>query len=581
MLWGGVEVCAQASDSVRLKLKHVETGLEGSRWERLVRKSFKKSKDSVEIQAMRVEVAERMAGKGYAEFSVDTFALKGDSLWLETHLGPQYLVDSIELEGLNEESYQRAGFPKWERRHVPLNWGLLRTQLLGCLDEYQNQGYPFARFDSLELGFRQAGDSVYAEVAYDFLPGKLVTLDTVIVEGDIREKPSFLQSLTGLYPGDIYNQERIDQARRILNGSIYFKNARPALVEFLSEDKAKVVLRVESRKSGKFDVLLGILPPKDDQSKLQFTGLVDIQLVSPIFRSGEIVQFRFDKLVGASQKLHLQYAQPYIFGSPIRVQGEFDLLKQDTTFLTRYGKFSTAYAFTPNLSVRVYYKGKTSTLISTKAYERDSLKTPPVLDGRDRTYGVGFEFENLDYRLNPRRGWHVMADIGIGRKRVTQNPRLSERIYQGLQLNVPKTEADFMVEWYRSYTKRMVLRLANRTYWLDQEQYFQNDLFQAGGSRSIRGFNENQFFANLMTYFTVENRFILEENSYLFVFSDYAYLEDPTGPVKILRPWGLGLGLTYETKAGMLSVTYAAGQVGDQSFQPSRGRIHIGLINQF
>ena len=39
--------------------------------------------------------------------------------------------------------------------------------------------------------------------------------------------------------------------------------------------------------------------------------------------------------------------------------------------------------------------------------------------------------------------------------------------------------------------------------------------------------------------------------------------------------------MTYETKAGMVSLTYAVGQVQDLSFQPSRGRIHIGLVNQF
>jgi hypothetical protein len=53
------------------------------------------------------------------------------------------------------------------------------------------------------------------------------------------------------------------------------------------------------------------------------------------------------------------------------------------------------------------------------------------------------------------------------------------------------------------------------------------------------------------------------------------------GPVKVMRPWGVGLGLTYETKAGMLSVTYAAGQVAGAPFQPARGKIHIGLVNQF
>lgn len=572
-----------AQDSLRKapRIRTVETGLPDGRLDRMAVKTFKGLRDRTAILPARVALAQRMGRLGWAEFSVDTFALKDQHLKLESHLGRNYRVASLQLDGLNELSYQRGGFGRWGQRQKPLDWPLLRASLLACLDEYQDNGYPFARFDSLEVDFRGNDDTVLTDIRYRFMPGKLVTLDTLIVVGDIRERREFVERFTGIYPGDVFDQSRIDNAQRILNGSIYFRNARTPLVEFTGEDKAKVTLRLDSRKSGKFDLLLGILPPRDADSKLQFTGLVDVQLVSPVFRAGELIQFRFDKLVGASQKLHLQYAQPYIFGSPIRIQGELDLLKQDTTFLTRFGKYAAGYAFNPNLSVRVYYKGKTSTLISTTAYVLDSTTTPPVLDAKDQTYGLGFEFENLDYRLNPRKGWHITADVGIGRKRILPNARLAESLYDGLQMNMSKREADFQAEWFRAWSKRMVLRLANRTYWLDQPQYFQNDLLQVGGSRSIRGFNENQFFTNFMTFFTLENRFILEENSYLFVFSDYAYLENVTGTERILRPFGVGLGMTYETKAGMLSLTYAAGQAGAQSFQPSRGRIHIGLINQF
>ncbi|HHG84264.1 MAG TPA: hypothetical protein ENJ82_05890, partial [Bacteroidetes bacterium] len=287
------------------------------------------------------------------------------------------------------------------------------------------------------------------------------------------------------------------------------------------------------------------------------------------------------KLTGSSQKMHLQYAHPYLFGSPMRIHTEFDLLKQDTTFLTRFLKGAVYYAFNPNLALKVYYKKKTSSLITTTRYELDTSKVPPVLDGKDQTYGLGFEFDNLDYRYSPRKGWRILADFGLGRKKVVRNPKLTENVYNGLMFNLPKREVDLQVAWFRAYSKRLVLMLANRTYWLDQEQYFQNDLLQVGGSRSIRGFNENQFFTDFYSMFTVENRFLLEQNSYIFVFSDYAYLENKSGTDKVLRPWGLGLGLTYETKAGMISVTYAVGKVKNFAFQPSRGRIHVGLINQF
>lgn len=520
-----------------------------------------------------------MGNNGYLEFALDSFAVTKKHLQLHFHQGPAYLLDSVKLEGLSEVVASKSNYANLNKELNPFDLEALQAQLQANLETYQNQGYPFANFDSLKMDYVESPGTLKTKISYVFSPGKLVTLDSVLVKGKVREKPDFIQGMVGLHPGELFNQSQIDNASKILNNSIYFKEVPPVEVEFLDDEKAKLTINVKPRKSGKFDLLLGILPPRDESAKLEFTGLADFQLVSPLFRSGELIEFRYDKLVGSSQKLHLRYAQPYIFGSPMQIEADFDLLKQDTTFLTRYLRLATSYAFNPQLSVKVYYKNKISTLISTRQY--DSLSPPPVLDGRDQTYGIGFAFQNLDYRFSPRKGWDIRADLGIGRRTIIDNPTLDDRIYLGLERRIPKREAEFELRWFKSYSKRLVVMLANHTYLLDQPQYFANDLMQVGGSRSIRGFDENQFFTNFYSQFTFENRFLLEQNSYLFVFTDYAYLENNSENGRTLRPWGIGLGLTYETKAGMVSVTYAAGKVAEFPFQPSRGRIHVGLVNQF
>lgn len=530
----------------------------------------------------RVEaVSAGMAAEGYPEFALDSFKIEQRVLKLWFHQGPGYFIDTIDPGNVNEEAALKADFEKISRKHEPLDWGDLKTRFGYCLKYYQDRGYPFAKFDSLNVDYKRDENRIMAQVNYAFDPGNLIMIDTIIFEGDQKEKAYFMRNLVNIQPGDMYDQSAIDAIPKVLNNTIYFKDTKPAKVTYDEFNRAKINVSLARRRAGKFDLLIGILPPRDETAKLQFTGLADFQLVSPLFKAGEILQFRFDKLVGSSQKMHLEYMHPYLFSTPVRLQMEFDLLKQDTTFLTRYFKFSGFYAFSQNLSVKAWTRSRTSTLISTERWELDSTTVPPVLDARDQTYGLGLLFENVDYKFNPTRGWIIRADFGIGRKRINQNPKLYEGIYDGLALSQPKREADFELWWFNRLSKRWVLALGNRTYWLDQVEYFRNDLLQVGGGRSIRGFNENEFFTNFYTMGTVEGRFLLERNSYLFVFSDYAYLENVSGPEKILRPWGIGLGMTYETRAGMVSVTYAAGQAGSQSFQPSRGRIHVGLINQF
>ncbi len=583
VLLNGLCTWVAAQDSIPWRIKHVQAEPPVPKaMARRLQHDVGDVRSAEQLQERGAETAARMESLGYQEFGIDTFAVEGRVLKLAVYEGKRYFYDSIHLRGLNETYFQKAHFDRMQRRHSVFSWRDFQDKMIYCLDAYQDEGYPFAYFDSLDIAYRQAGsDSLYATIGYQFEPGRLVTIDSVIIDGKVRERPSFIQNLVGIYSGDHYDQGSIDRARRLLNSSPYYKNVKAPKVEFISDTKARVTLTLEARKSGKFDVLLGILPPANNTAKLQFTGLIDFQLVSPLFKAGEVIELRVDKLVGTSQKLHMRYAMPYLFSSPMGIDASFDLLKQDTSFLTRSIKLAMPYAFSPSLSIKAFYKSKSSLLISTQRYEADTTLKPPVLDAKDQTYGLGFSFENLDDRFSPTRGFRIRVDGGFGKKKVIRNPRLAEGVYAGVDKSIPKKETELRVEWYQKYTKRMVLLLANSTYWLDQNQYFQNDLMQVGGSRSIRGFNENQFFTSFYTAMTVENRFLLEERSYLFVFSDIAYLEDKAGAVKVLRPWGLGLGLTYETKAGMISVTYAAGQVGGVPFQPSRGKIHIGLVNQF
>ena len=569
--------------SIFPKIKKVKSNVIEPRYlKRMINSSFRGIKDTVSMEEVKASLAQRIMEKGYPEFSIDAMKREGQTLALTIHRGPKYFHEKIDLSPLNTQEYNKAGFSKLVKRKAPFNLLDFESKLAGYLDEFQNKGYPYAKFDSIEAAYRRpVPDSVYTHFSYKFSPGNLVRIDSIIFEGKKRERDRFVQSLIGMREGDFFDNQAIENIPKALNNSIYYRNVKPPIVEF-DEDKVKVRVKMEKRKTGKFDLLLGLLPPRTGEgSKFQFTGLVDFQLVSPIFKAGEILQLRYDKLIGSSQKLHVEYSHPYIAGTPLKGQVEFDMLKQDTSFLNLWFKVSGFYAFTTNLSVRVWYKNRSSSLISTTAYEGDSTASPPVLDGRDNVYGLGLLFQNLDYNYNPTKGFYIRADFGLGRKKVRKNPKIHENVYEDLELIVPKAEADFEIHWYQKLFKRQVLHLSNRTYWLDQKQFFENDLQQIGGARSVRGFNENQFFSNFFTLFSLEYRYLLERNSFLFVFGDYARMENVLSEDRVLHPVGIGVGMTYETKVGMISLSYAIGQVGDFPFQPSRGRIHVGFVNQF
>ncbi|MCB0837887.1 MAG: BamA/TamA family outer membrane protein, partial [Bacteroidetes bacterium] len=217
------------------------------------------------------------------------------------------------------------------------------------------------------------------------------------------------------------------------------------------------------------------------------------------------------------------------------------------------------------------------------AFRDTSTMNFSQLDGNRRLFGLGLVYENLDYKLNPGKGWSAFVDVGVGRRMIRENFLLKNafpEVYQDLNLRQPVNEINMEVNWYKTLFPRNVIHLANRTYWLGMENYLRNDQLQVGGSRSIRGFNENEFFTDFYSFFTAEYRFQLERDSYLFLFGDYAYLENnETGTIDY--PMGVGFGMNYGTKAGIISLVYAIGRSKEIPFQPARGKIHIGFINQF
>lgn len=544
-------------------------------------RELKQVKDSASLEHFKLNAYRNFESRGYAEFTIDSLIRSGNSTRCDLHLGPRYFLRNLEAVNLSEQAARKTNFYPDQNKLRPYSRFATEKKISKTLDYFQNDGYPFARMDSLNASFERSGDTVFADLSWTFDPGERVVFDSVIVIGKIRESNNFIYSLTGIRLGDPYSQEKIREAQRLLNNSIYFRNAKPAVVAF-GDEGARVTLELEPRKAGRFDILLGILPPlQNEPNKIRFTGLVDLQLISPVFKSGEILRLRYDKLLGTSQKMMLTYKHPYLAGTPLSAEFELNILKQDTLFFTRYFQFSGGYQVNPFLSIRAWYRNRSSTLLSTKAFEADTTKIPPVLDARDNLYGIGFTFDNLDYHLSPTRGFFIRAGAGIGLKNIRKNPKLAESLYSTVQPRVPRQETDLEIHWYRRTFKRQVVHLGNHTYWLRQSEYFTNDLALTGGAQSIRGFNENQFYANLFTVFTAEYRYLLEQNSFLFVFGDFGYLETPNGTPSSTWPSGLGFGMSYETKAGMVSVTYAVGRTGEIPFQPARGRIHVGLINQF
>jgi hemolysin activation/secretion protein len=113
------------------------------------------------------------------------------------------------------------------------------------------------------------------------------------------------------------------------------------------------------------------------------------------------------------------------------------------------------------------------------------------------------------------------------------------------------------------------------------ENLFLNDLFRLGGLKSIRGFNENFFYARSYVYINIEQRLFFDQSSFLMIFVDGGTLENPYFAKTIDYPVSFGAGLNLETGSGIFRFIYGVGKSNLQPLEFSYSRIHFGYLARF
>ncbi|MDP5170558.1 MAG: BamA/TamA family outer membrane protein [Bacteroidia bacterium] len=546
------------------------------------RRTWMAATDSMEILRLTNRWLEEVAREGYLEAGIDSFLWRGGNWHLHLHQGPLYLLDSLKIEGLPPVWLQGSRLDKYQRKTRPLKWEEVDVRLLSSLQLAQNEGFPFASFKQTDLTYVPGTEVLHVSTSYLFSPGPEIRIDSIQFVGKKKEPDAFVWGIIRLQPGDLFNQSQIDAIPTLLNNTVYYQDVEQATIGYTDNGKAIVTVNLKQKKSNRFDILAGLLPadPASDQ-RFQFTVTADVTLVSP-FGKGEIIGLEFRKLPGTSQLVDVFTRLPYLFRTPLQAEGRLKLQKQEELFQNLTYEAGLFYHFTPYLQAKFSLHGLDTRLLETALRDTATL-TPAQLDGTRRLLGIGFLYEQLDYRNNPRKGWDSHLSLGIGRREIKENVllrALKPEWYSSVPPSQGIREVELKVKTYFPIGLRQVIHLGQHTYWLGMDNYLRNDQRQVGGVYSLRGFNENQYFADLLVQLTAEYRLQLERDSYIFGFVDLAYLEDNVDLIN-RRAIGTGIGMQYGTQVGILSIVYGIGVSDDQSFQPSRGRIHLGLINEF
>lgn len=524
------------------------------------------------------ELVLALQGESYLTASADEIRWGPDTVRARIFVGEPFRWAYLRNGNLGDGLLTRAGYRERFFRQAPFRpaeWAQLQERIL---TEAENQGFPFATvgLDSVRL----TGHSIAGRVVLK--RGRAIVFDSLQIVGSTKTRKQFLTKYLQIFPGQPYSQQRVQAAAQLLRQLPYLKLRAEPEVRF-ARGRARVYLLLDDRPSNQFDAIVGVLPGTGANQGVQFTGDVTINLRN-LKGGGKQVGLQFRKVDALSQLLDIQYVHPNFFGTPLELAGSFNLYKQTDAFLTVRPRLQFTYPTARAGRLTFFVEQRSSRLFTDSAKSRQLTALPANIDSQYSSYGLSYAWNTLDDLFFPHRGYLLNGQAAVGTKTITRNPDLNDTLYQRLPLRSTQVALALRAERYAAVGRAGVLLLRVRGESLANQRLFLNEMFRLGGLNSLRGFNENQFYASAYAVATAEYRQFIGAESYVFLFADQAYFRhDLVGDRYHDQPTGLGAGLSFRTPAGLFQFVYSVGQSSsaNQRFALGSSKIHFGITNRF
>ena len=436
------------------------------------------------------------------------------------------------------------------------------------LDDLVNNGHPFAsiEFDSLAI----EGDEVLVGTIRT-REGPEIRIDSLFISGDINTNSTYVSNLLELKPGDLFSENAYRLIESRIKRSSFLRLNHPQDVAF-QDGKATIFLDLSKTNTNQFEGIIGLQQNRNGGS----TAVGSLRLdTDNLFRSGHQFNFLWERFSEASQTLNLHYKHAFLFGSSISPSFRFDLLRQDTSFITRTSGIGINMFVFSNVRLSVNFESINATLLANDV---------EVVQGRALA-----DYQRSFYRLELAKGYASLLStftegiawrfsMGAGNKKINRNLSLPESYYDSIDLNTDFLELTGKMSYQLKIDKRNAIFHQMDFGVLYNDELLTNELYRIGGLRSVRGFNEKEFFARRYFSSSIELRSFFESNSYFYLFYDHLFYK---GNRNNDDPFGLGLGFALETQSGQFNFAFASGDSNQQSISLDQLRVHFGYVANF
>ena len=526
---------------------------------------------------------------GYPAASVDSSWIDHGDAYINLFLGKRYIWFSLITDSIEKKAIDESGFFEKNFRNKPINYANLAPVQERILNYYEKTGYPFAAvyLDSVRL----EQEKMYAQLKVN--RGPLYHIDSIRVYGKAKISNNFLQHYLGIFNNSIYNKERLLAVSRRILDLPYLQEVQSSDITMLGSGSI-LNLYLAPKKSSQINFLIGFLPATTDNGKLQITGDVNLNLKNAL-GAGETILINWQQLQIKSPRLNLGYQHPYLFNTNFGVDFSFELFKKDSSYLQVNFLLGVQYLLGSNQSGKLFFQNQKTVLLASGTDTnnvRATKQLPANVDVSSGNFGIDYQFNNTNYRLSPKYGNELQIIASAGIKKIEKNNDIINlkdpgfdysRLYDSVKLRTYQFRVKVVAAHFIQVAKQATVKIGLNAAVFNSQSVFRNELFQIGGYKILRGFDEESIYATQYAVGTVEYRYLIRLNSYLYGFSDFGYAKNKYQAVDVHNSFiSAGLGLAFETKFGLLNISYAVGKRNDAPFNLRTGsKIHFGYVNYF
>lgn len=373
-------------------------------------------------------IAYLYSGKGYVDVEVSRpeVFLSPDKRWVHVtfHIneGEQYRVGDVRVQGdldpeldLTEEELLEAITTKPGEVY---NRIAVAEDVQKLVNAYGEHGYAFANVIPLP---RQDRERRVIDLSFDVQRGNLVSLEDVVITGNLATWDKVVRREVTLIEGDIFKGDAVERTRRRLQRLGYFEDIAITTPRGSEPDTLDLAIDVTEKPTGTFSLGAGFSSVESfvfnaNVSRQNFLGLGYTMAFSANLSLGRnFVQRGLFQGENSQQQLSFQLVDPYFLDT--RWTSSISVFSVNRTYqLTEFSRgFNVSFGHylgkDDSAQVSLRYGLETVGLTSLRATQKQMYGGQLYRSGTKSSLTASLIWDERNNRIAPTSGWFVTGSV--------------------------------------------------------------------------------------------------------------------------------------------------------------------------